>query len=84
MEREAAGGGGTGERQVKAPTTATLNITMPDDAQVGDIYMVTARAQVVLIRDVLIDVTRYGDKEPQTTSGGREYELLMSDVKIEP
>lgn len=54
-----------------------------DGMALGDEFTVTAKARVVAAEEVLIDVTAYGDPDPQYLQGDLEVTLLLSHAKVE-
>ena len=51
---------------------------------IGDEFLVTAKARIVGANEALIDITSYGEVEPQVIQGELEVRLLLSRAKVGP
>lgn len=50
---------------------------------IGDEFTVTAKARIIGAQEVLVDVTQYGDTDPQFLQGNLEVTLLLSRARVE-
>lgn len=48
----------------------------------GDEFLITAKARIISAEEVLLDVTQYGEKDPQYVTGDMEVRLLLSHGRI--
>jgi hypothetical protein len=55
-----------------------------DGHAIGDEFFVTAVARIVSAEETLLDVTSYGDPDPQYLQGELEVRLLISSAKATP
>ena len=60
---------------------ATIVLDLPNSVHVGDVFQVVGECRVVMIRDELLDVTKYGDRTPDYMAGDRSYELLIRNAR---
>jgi hypothetical protein len=53
-----------------------------DGRAIGDEFPITARARIISAEEALIDVTKYGDRDPTYMQGELEVTLLLSHAKV--